>query len=62
MTLTPEQNLQIAAAYAKAAADYTVPRQHRKAFERKAEWFRMLAQIGIKGKFALCPLKGTTRQ
>ena len=48
MALTPEQNLQIAAAYEKAATDYMVPPQHRKAFARKAEWFRMLARLGAK--------------
>ena len=48
MALHPEQHLQIAAAYEKAAADYTVPSQHRKAFARKAEMFRMLARLGAK--------------
>jgi hypothetical protein len=50
MALNPEQYLQIAAAYEKAAMDYLVPPQHRKAFARKAEWFHMLAQIGSKRK------------
>jgi hypothetical protein len=48
MVLNPEQHLQIAAAYEKAAADYMVPPQHRKAFARKAELFRMLARLGAK--------------
>lgn len=48
MVLKPEQYLQIAAAYEKAATDYTVPPQHRKAFARKAEMFRMQAQLGAK--------------
>jgi hypothetical protein len=48
MAFTPEQNLQIAAAYGKAAIDYTVPPQHRKAFARKAEWFRMVARVAAK--------------
>ena len=48
MAFTPEQYRQIAAAYEKAAADYMVPPQHRKAFARKAEWFRMLARLGAK--------------
>jgi hypothetical protein len=52
MVLTPQQHLKIAEAYEKAAADYMVPPQHRKAFARKAELFRMLAQIGIKKKLA----------
>ena len=50
MAFTPEQYLQIAAAYEKAAADYMVPPQHRKAFAQKADWFRMLARIGAKQK------------
>jgi hypothetical protein len=50
MALHPKQHLQIAAAYEKAAADYTVPPQHRKAFARKAEMFRMLARLGGKVK------------
>ena len=56
MALTPEQHLQIAAAYEKAATDYAVPPQHRKAFARKAEWFRMLARVGAKQKlFGMSP-------
>ena len=50
MALAPEQYLQIAAAYEKAGMDYLVPSQHRKAFARKAEWFRMLAQVASKRK------------
>ena len=48
MKLTPEQHWQVAAAYEKAATEHTVPLQHRKAFARKAEWFRMLARLGAK--------------
>ena len=48
MALTPEQNLQIAAAYEKAATDYRVPPQHRKAFARKAKSFRRLALLGMR--------------
>jgi hypothetical protein len=48
MVLHPEQHLQIAETYEKAAADYMVPPQHRKAFARKAELFRMLARLGAK--------------
>lgn len=56
MAFTPEQYLQIAAAYEKAAADYMVPPQHRKAFAQKADWFRMVARIGAKQKlFGLPP-------
>jgi hypothetical protein len=50
MAFTPEQYRQIAAAYEKAAADYMVPPQHRKAFAQKADWFLMLARIGAKQK------------
>jgi hypothetical protein len=55
MVLTPEQHWQIAAAYEKAASDYTVPPQHRKAFMRKAEWFHMLARLGAKQKLLAVP-------
>ena len=55
MALTPEQYWQIAAAYEKAAADYMVPPQHRKAFAQKADWFRMLAGIGAKQKLFRVP-------
>jgi hypothetical protein len=55
MALNPEQYLQIAAAYEKAAMDHVVPPQHRKAFARKAEWFRMLAQVGSKRKVVGMP-------
>ena len=55
MTFTPEQYWQIAAAYEKAATDYMVPPQHRKAFARKADWFRMLARIGAKQKLVGVP-------
>jgi hypothetical protein len=37
-------------AYENAARDYRVTPQHRKAFARKAEWFRMLARLGAKQK------------
>ena len=50
MTLTPEQHAQIAAVYDKCAADHMVPPQHRAAFARKAEMFRMLARLGAKPK------------
>jgi hypothetical protein len=48
MALLAEQHLQIANTYEKAAADPFVPRQHREAFARKADWFRLLAQIESK--------------
>lgn len=50
MALTPEQHSLIAAAYQSAADDHNVPPQHRKAFARKAAWFRMLASLGAKPK------------
>ena len=55
MAFTPEQYLQIAAAYEKAAADYMVPPQHRKAFAQKADWFRMLARKGQSKNCSECP-------
>jgi hypothetical protein len=55
MALTPKQSLQIAAAYEKAATDYTVPPQHRKAFARKADWFRMLARLAAKQNLLSVP-------
>jgi hypothetical protein len=43
---TAQQYLRIAKIYEKAAADkISVPRQHRAAFARKANWFRLLAQV-----------------
>ena len=50
MVLTPQQHIQIAEVYDKCAADQMVPRPHREAFARKAEWFRMLARLGAKPK------------
>jgi hypothetical protein len=35
----------VAATYAHAAADWTLPPQPRAAFAKKASWFRMRAQI-----------------
>jgi hypothetical protein len=55
MALTPEQHAQIAAVYDKCAADHMVPPQHRSAFARKAEMFRMLARLGAKPKSAPTP-------
>jgi hypothetical protein len=55
MVLKPEQHLQIAAAYEKAASDYMVPPSHRKAFARKADLFRMLARLGAKQKLVEVP-------
>jgi hypothetical protein len=46
MFKTAQQYLRIAKIYEKAAADKIgVPRQHRAAFARKANWFRLLAQV-----------------
>ena len=55
MVFSPEQHLQIAAAYERAASDYMVPPQHRKAFARKADLFRMLARLGAKQKVVAMP-------
>jgi hypothetical protein len=57
MAFTPEQYLQIAAAYEKAASDYMVPPQHRKAFAQKADWYRMVARIGAKQKMFGVPVR-----
>ena len=46
MALTSAQHCQIAAAYERAAQDQTLPPQPRAGFAKKAQWFRMLAQIG----------------
>ncbi len=43
--LTALDYSQIAATYARAAADWTLPPQPRAAFAKKASWFRMRAQI-----------------
>jgi hypothetical protein len=48
MALSPEQHLRIADTYAKAAADYRVPPDHKRDFARKAEFYRIAARIGSK--------------
>ena len=55
MALTPEQSLYVAEAYESAATDHTVPPQHRAAFARKAEWFRMLARLRAKQNLLSVP-------
>jgi hypothetical protein len=45
IVLTALQYSQLAATYAHAAADRTLPPQPRAAFAKKADWFRMRAQI-----------------
>src|SRR5262245_1785194 len=45
IVLTALDYSQIAATYAHAAADWTLPPQSRTAFAKKASWFRMRAQI-----------------
>jgi hypothetical protein len=45
MVLTALDYSQIAATYAHAASDWTLPPQPRAAFAKKASWFRMRAQI-----------------
>jgi hypothetical protein len=54
MVLTALDYSQIAATYAHAAADWTLPSQPRAAFAKKASWFRMRAQIAaVKQAIAL---------
>ena len=48
MALTAQQHSQIATAYEKAAADPMMPAPQRTAFARKAQWFRLLAQVGAR--------------
>jgi hypothetical protein len=48
MTLTPEQNSQIAVTYETAANDEGLPMQQRRAFAKKANWFRMVARVAAK--------------
>jgi hypothetical protein len=45
MVLTALDYSHIAATYAHAASDWTLPPQPRAAFVKKADWFRMRAQI-----------------
>jgi hypothetical protein len=45
MRLTSAQHSQIAAAYERAAEDEKLPPQPRAGFAKKAQWFRMLAQV-----------------
>ena len=52
MALPGERYSRIATVYDKAAADQMVPAPQRAAFVRKAEWFRMLAQIRAKKEAA----------
>jgi hypothetical protein len=53
MALTAKQHLEIATTYQKAAVDMRVPLQKRVAFARRADWFRMLAQIAAKKEAAM---------
>ena len=46
MALNHQQHWRVVEAYESAASDYAVPPQHRKAFARRAELFRMLARLG----------------
>jgi hypothetical protein len=50
MALTPEQHAQIAVTYDTAANDERLPMQHRRAFAKKANWFRMVARVAAKKK------------
>jgi hypothetical protein len=48
MALTPEQHAQIAVTYDAAANDESLPMQQRRAFAKKANWFRMVARVAAK--------------
>jgi hypothetical protein len=50
--LKAQQHAQIAAVYAKAATDKSLPAHTRAAFRKKADWFRLLARVGEKRKRA----------
>jgi hypothetical protein len=52
MVFTPEQYRCIAETYDSAAADYTMPPAQRTAYAHKAQWYRMLARLGDKPKWA----------
>ena len=45
MALTPEQHAEIAVIYDSAANDETLPAPQRRAFAKKASWFRMVARV-----------------
>ena len=53
MALTATQYSRIAIAYERAAEDETLPPQTRAEFAEKAEWFRLLAQVGAAKEAAL---------
>ena len=55
MVLTALDYSQIAATYAHAAADWTLPSQPRAAFAKKASWFRMRAQIAAAKQAMVLP-------
>ena len=48
MALTPEQHSQIAVTYESGANDESLPMQQRRAFAKKANWFRMVARVAAK--------------
>jgi hypothetical protein len=53
MSLSPAQHSRIAATYDSAAFDISLPAHTRAAFAKKADWFRLLAQVGEKREQAL---------
>jgi hypothetical protein len=53
MVFTPEQYRQIAETCDSAAADHTLPPYKRTGYARKAEWYRMLARLGDKPRWAI---------
>ena len=52
MVFTPEQYRHIAKTYDSVAADYTMSPAQREAYARKADWYRTLARLGDKPKWA----------
>jgi hypothetical protein len=53
MVFTPEQYRHIAETYDSIAADHSLPPAQREGFARKADWYRMLARLGAKPKWAM---------
>jgi hypothetical protein len=52
MVFTPEQYRQIAESCDAAATDHTLAPAKRHAYARRAEWYRTLARLGDKPKWA----------
>ena len=52
MVFTPEQYRHIAKTYDSVAGDHMMSPAQRDAYARKAEWYRTLARLGDKPKWA----------